>query len=131
MGVWEDGDKAGGEADGAAVGAGGGDIRGVQLARSCKHAVGVCDNGEEAGGAVDGAVGGAGGGDIGGVYFARPVGSYVGIRQVGRDTRAETATEAATETEWFGGQSQQLVVGTLGEGQEGRCHAKTMTGNEA
>ncbi len=42
--------------DGAAGAAGGGDIRGVQLAGShgCKHAVGGCDDGDEAGGADDG-----------------------------------------------------------------------------
>jgi len=39
------------------------DIRGVQLAGCCKHAVGVCD-GDKAGGANDGAAGEAGGGDI-------------------------------------------------------------------
>jgi hypothetical protein len=44
--------------------AGGGDIRGVQLAAHCKHAVGVCDTGEKTGGADDRADGGAGGGDI-------------------------------------------------------------------
>ncbi len=35
-----DGDKARGADDGAAGAAGGGDIRGVQLAECCKHAVG-------------------------------------------------------------------------------------------
>ena len=39
--------------DGAAGGAVGGDIRGVQLAGCCKHAVGVCNNGQRAGGADD------------------------------------------------------------------------------
>ena len=37
--------------------AGGGDIRGVQLAECCKHAVGVCDDGDKAGAADDGAAG--------------------------------------------------------------------------
>jgi hypothetical protein len=36
---------------------GGGDIRGVQLAGCCKHAVGVCDDGDKAGGADDEAAG--------------------------------------------------------------------------
>jgi hypothetical protein len=49
--------------------AGGGDIRGVQLAGCCKHAVGVCDDGEKARGVDDGAAGGAGGGDIRGVQL--------------------------------------------------------------
>jgi hypothetical protein len=34
---------------------GGGDIRGAQLAGSCKHAVGVCDDGGKTGGGADGA----------------------------------------------------------------------------
>ena len=38
-----------------AGGAGGGDISGVQLAASCKYAVGVCDDGDKAGAAADGA----------------------------------------------------------------------------
>jgi hypothetical protein len=45
-----------GEDDGAAGETGGGDMRGVQLAECCKHAVGVCDDGDKAGGASDGAV---------------------------------------------------------------------------
>ncbi len=53
-----------GEGDGAAGGAGAGDIRAVQRAGCCKHAVGVCDNGAEAGAAAYGADGGAGGGGI-------------------------------------------------------------------
>ena len=40
--------------------AGGGDIRGVQLAGHCKYAVGVCDDGDKAGGQHDGAAGAAG-----------------------------------------------------------------------
>jgi hypothetical protein len=43
--------------------AAGADIRGLQLAGGCEHAVGVCDNGEKAGGADDGAAGAAGGAD--------------------------------------------------------------------
>ena len=50
--------------------AGGGDIRGVQLAECCKHAVGVCNNGDKAAGADDGSSGAAGGGDIRGVQLA-------------------------------------------------------------
>ena len=38
-----------GEDDGAGGVTGGGDIRGVQLAECCKHAVGVCDDGDKAG----------------------------------------------------------------------------------
>ncbi len=45
MVVCDSGVKAGGADEGAAGGAGGGDIRGVQLAECCKHAVGVCDDG--------------------------------------------------------------------------------------
>jgi hypothetical protein len=51
VGVCDDGDKAGGADDGAAGVATGDDIRGVQLAGGCKHAVGVCDDGDKAGGA--------------------------------------------------------------------------------
>jgi hypothetical protein len=47
-----------GEGDGAVGRAGGGDIRAVQRAGCCKHAVGVCENGAEAGGAAYGADGG-------------------------------------------------------------------------
>ncbi len=48
MGVFHDGDEAGGEDDGAAGAAGGGDIRGIQV--TGKDAVGVYDDGDEAGG---------------------------------------------------------------------------------
>jgi hypothetical protein len=49
VGVCDHGDKAGGADDGAAGATGGGNIRGVQLARSCNHSVGVGDNGDKAG----------------------------------------------------------------------------------
>ena len=61
MGVRDSGDKAGDEADGAA---GGGDMRGVQLAEHRMHAVGVCNEGDKAGAVANGAAGAAGGGDI-------------------------------------------------------------------
>ena len=48
---------------------GGGDIRGVQLAGCCKHAVGVRDDGDKAGGADDGSAAAAVGGDIRGVQL--------------------------------------------------------------
>ena len=54
MGVYDDGDKAGG-ADDVAAGAVGGDIRGVQLAGYSEHSVGVCDYGDKVGGSEDGA----------------------------------------------------------------------------
>jgi hypothetical protein len=63
----------------AAGGAGGDDIRGVQLAGYCKHAVGVCDDGDKAGGADDGAAGAAGGGDIKGVQLAGCCKHAVGV----------------------------------------------------
>jgi hypothetical protein len=59
--------------------AGGGDIRGVQLAGHCKHAVGVCDDGDKAGGADDGAAGATGGGNIRGVQLARSCNHSVGV----------------------------------------------------
>ena len=49
VGVYDEGEKVGWVACGAAGAAGGGDIRGVQLAGGCKHAVGVCDDGDKAG----------------------------------------------------------------------------------
>jgi hypothetical protein len=70
VGVCDDGDKAGGADDGAAGVAGGGDVRGVQLAGCCKYAVGVCDDGGKAGRADDGAGGGAGGGNSMGFKLA-------------------------------------------------------------
>ena len=48
MGVCDNGSKAGGVDDGAAGAADGGDVREVQLADYCKHAVGVCDHGDKA-----------------------------------------------------------------------------------
>ncbi len=47
--------KEGAKKQGAAGTAGAGDIRGVQLAGHCQHAVGVCDIGGKDGGAVDAA----------------------------------------------------------------------------
>jgi hypothetical protein len=70
VGVFDDGDKARGTDDGAVGAAGGGDIRGVQLAGCCKHAVGVCDDEEKARGTDDGTAGAAGGDDIRGVQRA-------------------------------------------------------------
>jgi hypothetical protein len=61
VGVRDSGDKAGDGADGAA---GGGDMRGVQLAEHRMHAVGVCNDGYQAGAVSNGAAGAAGGGDI-------------------------------------------------------------------
>jgi hypothetical protein len=55
VGVCDDGDKAGAAADGAAGGAGEGDMRRVQIASCCKQIVGVDDDGDNAGGADDGA----------------------------------------------------------------------------
>jgi hypothetical protein len=49
------GGQSGGSEDKAAGAAGGGDIRGVQLAVCFKHAVGVRNDGDKAGGADDGA----------------------------------------------------------------------------
>jgi len=46
VGVCDDGDKAGGAADGATGGAGGGDMR-VQIAACCKQIVGFCDDGDK------------------------------------------------------------------------------------
>ncbi len=53
----DNGDKAGGEDDGASGATDGDDTRGVQLAGGCKHDVGVCDDGEKAGGEDDGVSG--------------------------------------------------------------------------
>ena len=50
--------------------AGGGVMRGVQLAGGCKHAVVACDDGNKAGGADDGAAGAADRGDIRRVQLA-------------------------------------------------------------
>jgi hypothetical protein len=61
VGVRDSGDKAGDGAEGAA---GGGDMRGVQLAEHRMHAVDVCTDGDKAGAVADGAAGAAGGGDI-------------------------------------------------------------------
>jgi hypothetical protein len=63
--------------------AGGGDIRGVQLAECCKHAVGVRDDGHKAGEADDGAAGAAGGDDIRGVQLAGGCKHAVGVRDDG------------------------------------------------
>ncbi len=63
---------------------GGGDIRGVQLAECCKHAVGVCDDGVKAGGADDGAAGATGGDDIRGVQLAGCCKHAVGIKLLQR-----------------------------------------------
>ncbi len=70
VGICDDGDKAREADDGAAGAAGGGDIRGVQLAGYCKHTVGVCYDGDKAGEADDGAARAAGGGDVRGVQLA-------------------------------------------------------------
>ena len=64
------GTKPGKQIDGAAGAAGGGDIRGFQLAGYCKHNVGVCYDGDKAGEADDGAAGAASGGDVRGVQLA-------------------------------------------------------------
>ncbi len=45
-----------GEDDGVAGETGGDDMRGVQLAECCKHAVGICDDGDKTGTPSDGAV---------------------------------------------------------------------------
>ena len=75
-----------GEDDGAGGVTGGGDIRGVQLAECCKHAVGVCDDGDKAGEADDGAAGAAVEGDIRGVQVAghckHAVGTFLLLRTV-------------------------------------------------
>jgi hypothetical protein len=66
--------------------AGGGDIRGVQLAGCSKHAVGVSDDEDKAGRADDGATGGTGGGDSMGVQLAggckHPVGNLLLLHTV-------------------------------------------------
>jgi hypothetical protein len=59
-----------GSDDGAVGAAGGSEIRGVQLAGWCKHAVGVCDNGNKTGEVADGAAAVAGGGNIRAVQLA-------------------------------------------------------------
>ncbi len=66
----ENGEEAGGPADGAAGWADGDDIRRFQVAACFRHAVGVCKNAEKAGGAADGAAGGADGDDVRGVQLA-------------------------------------------------------------
>ncbi len=73
------GDKAGGSDDGASGVAGGGDIRGVQVAGCCKHSVGVCDDGGKAGGEDDGTSGVAGGDDTREVQVAGCCKHAVGV----------------------------------------------------
>ncbi len=60
MGVFHNGEEAGGAADGTVGGAGGGDGKTVQLTECFKHVVDICDHGEEAGGSADGASRGMG-----------------------------------------------------------------------
>ncbi len=106
MGVCDDGEKARGMDDGAAGGAVGGDIREVQLAGCCKHAVGVCDDGEKARGAADGAAGAAGGRDIRGAQLAGCCKHAVGVcdDHVGRKPG-----------EWLMGQLGRRVEAISGE----------------
>ena len=75
----DDGEEAGGTADGAAGGADGDDIWGVHLAGCFRSAVRVCENGVDAGGGIDGAAGGAGGGDIRGVHLTECFRHVVGV----------------------------------------------------
>ena len=82
-----------------AEGAGRGDIRGVQLAGSCKHVtadVGVSEDGvEKAREAADRSVGAVGGGDIRGVQLAGSCKHAVGVCDDGNATRGGLVGQAS------------------------------------
>ncbi len=79
---------------------GGDDIREVQVAGCCKHAVDVCDDGDKAGGSDDGASGAADGDDTREVQVAGCCKHAVGVCGDGDKAGKEDdgATGAPTET---------------------------------
>ena len=89
VGVCDDGNKAGGENDGAAEAVDGGDIRGVQLTVCCKHDVDVYDDGDKAREADDGTAGAAVGGDIRRVQLAGCCKHDVGVCDDGNKAGGE------------------------------------------
>ena len=122
----DDGEEAGGTADGAVGGADGDDIWGVHLGGCFRSAVRVCENGVDAGGGIDGVAGGAGGGDIRGVHLTECFRHVVGVCGNGEEAWERLMELLEGRSKAISGEIRKVVPILLLSFRQGRPHTPSV-----